>query len=431
MCVLSRLTCGCKRGVTTRVPPTAKKASLGSVKYAIRNFLSEHTDTIPPHFHSYVQSAVPDWLQDAIIKPFHFNDVLEDVANSSSPGYYYRQLGFRTKRSVIETCPNRLRYYAHMIKTGKLRCPRPLTIVSSVSSKIVEGKRKDRVAWIYPVEVSAIEAMFERSLALWKPADYEPKPETHHGEWCGTILAWDSDFSRFDSTVPQWLVEYALDVIESRLRFDEYITGEKPYKATSLQRLWQFIRHYFVHTPFLLDGKVHTKRHGVPSGSRFTNVVDTIISSAVLSYLHATNECNARVITYGDDGHNKFCTCDPSAVVKGALQAFGMLLKVQFPNEHGCLTYCQAECHNGEPFHPGIWFANILNCAPTHCAGLVAYCLMMSARPTKQQARELRGYCLSHFPAYVHARERLWIDKLIGHGEAVDITSIDCGVSSL
>ena len=143
-----------------------------------------------------------------------------------------------------------------------------------------------------------------------------------------------------------------------------------------------------MNTPVLVDGNVVTKQHGVPSGSMFTNIIDTIISKLVLTYLHRKSDCKGDSITYGDDAHSRNCTCSYSTIETLAKESFGMTIKIEKVNEHNCLTYCKAECHMGQPFHSGLWFSNILNCVPQKIRTQVAYCLRYM-QPTRFQLKQL------------------------------------------
>lgn len=104
----------------------------------------------------------------------------------------------------------------------------------------------------------------------------------------------------FDSSIPRWLVQTAFDMIKALFDFGTYAPDDVgrvgvPYSGTSLEQL------YFLGTPFLsstgFEGCIH---NGVPSGSMFTNLADTLVSRVLLSYIHSDRY---GISTYGDDCH--------------------------------------------------------------------------------------------------------------------------------
>lgn len=409
-----RLTCGCRRKITINTDPTKARGPLGDAQYQLRKFLSKHKENAPSNFVELTSDVDLDWLPT--IRPNHFNDRLDDLRKNTSPGIYYVAKGYRTKTDVIDNCANELRYYCHMIKTGKLRNPRPLTRLVSVDTKVdlKTGIPKTRVAWCFPLQVIAIENMWFSAIKDNIPADYVPTPSTAHSMWCGQSSR-SFDFSSFDASVPRWLVEQALDILESHFDHSLYASGDKPYSRTSLNRLWNFVRWYILNTPVFVNDRVYTKVHGVPSGSMFTNILDSIISKLIMMYVHRSEGCHSECTTYGDDCHVRNCTCEVATIENAVSRHFGMTIKVEKPNEHGCLTYCKAECHNGQPFHSGLWFSNILNCVSSRLKDGVAHCLKYMT-PTRFQYKELCKICPDGKSTRIHPRTEHYLAKMLTSG---------------
>lgn len=392
----NKLSCGCRRdnyifgARASKLPNNCRNPS-----GIIRKFLSSHPNDKPAGFERASDSTF-DWLYATFgrQRPYHFNDVLDNLRQNTSPGIYYRKLGFRTKAEVVEKRSNALRYQVHRLKSTTYSL-RPLSYVCVVDSTIspTTGVVKNRVAWVYPIIMVAIENMFFEGFRrkIRSLSDWVPSPENAHATFCGSSSR-SYDFSNFDSSVPQWLISEAFSMIRALFDFGQYAPDAngrvgKPYARSSLERLFDRIEDYFTNTPFTTpSGEVLTKCHGVPSGSMFTNLIDTIISRMLLTYLHGSR-CNIK--TYGDDCHVK-CQCYLSdTVAKGACHELGFSLKIEEPNEHNCLTYCKAECHLGQPFHPGSWFAGIFKCISERIHYAVAYCLLCSVVPTQMQALDL------------------------------------------
>lgn len=280
------------------------------------------------------------------LKPYHFNDRLSDLSKSTSPGRRFKSLG--TKADVLrnEKAVRSMRLLAHKIKTGKLRKFRPVVDLVSADHKLNldTGKQKSRIVWVFPIEVTAIENMFFAALKDRIPSTWVPRPATHHDLFC-SYKSKSYDFTQFDAHVSRPIIRLAFSILRDCFDFSEYQCGSKPYSKTSLNRLWAFVVDNFIYTTYAVQGRIYNKKHGVPSGSMFTNLIDTIASRYILTCLHRIRGCNADICTYGDDCHVTGCVCNNEAYDADAL--FDVSLKVVAPNEHGCLTYCKSECHLG------------------------------------------------------------------------------------
>lgn len=103
------------------------------------------------------------------------------------------------------------------------------------------------------------------------------------------------DYSKYDQSIPGWLIYEGFDVIEAA--FDKSHGFD--------EELWRIVKDDFVHKVFLLgNGKVVEAHDGVPSGSMFTQIMDTIVNRLmILTYLHAKSidTCDISMIIMGDD----------------------------------------------------------------------------------------------------------------------------------
>jgi hypothetical protein len=103
------------------------------------------------------------------------------------------------------------------------------------------------------------------------------------------------DFSKFDSTVPARMIDDAFRVARTHLELDE-----------KEMEVWRRYVNDFIHSRIIApDGHVYQKHKGVPSGSAFTSIIDSIVNLILVSYMferltgHSLN--HDRVLVMGDD----------------------------------------------------------------------------------------------------------------------------------
>lgn len=85
------------------------------------------------------------------------------------------------------------------------------------------------------------------------------------------------DWGYFDATVEPWEIQFAFDLLESILDFpnDESLAA------------FEFSRIFFINRKIAgPDNKVYFKQRGVPSGSFFTMIIDSIVNWVRILYLH-------------------------------------------------------------------------------------------------------------------------------------------------
>jgi len=166
----------------------------------------------------------------------------------------------------------------HQIRDG-LKAPNPC-----VAYKRTQKGNKTRLVWGYPLEMTIMEARFARPLIerfkqLPTPmafgmskAELGAKLCRYFEEQPGTTVC--LDFSKFDSTISKTLIYQAFRILA---------TWFLPCTRELLG--WDTIVKYFVFTPIVMpDGHLYTgKNHGVPSGSYFTQMIDSIVN-VILMY---------------------------------------------------------------------------------------------------------------------------------------------------
>ncbi|KAF0302415.1 RNA-directed RNA polymerase [Amphibalanus amphitrite] len=115
------------------------------------------------------------------------------------------------------------------------------------------------------------------------------------------------DWSKFDKTIPPWLVRDAFKMVARHIQWDTITDAEGkqwPVNPAKTKRRWEKIVNYFINTPIQLSsGERFIKHGGVPSGSCFTNVIDGIVNALVVRYLiyHQTGQLPLHDLYLGDD----------------------------------------------------------------------------------------------------------------------------------
>jgi len=106
-------------------------------------------------------------------------------------------------------------------------------------------------------------------------------------QWCSI------DYSSYDQTISSWLIEDAFDVLKSCFNVKAW--------TQDIEDEWDLVVHDFIHKDFIIsEGLIHSDK-GVPSGSMFTQIIDTVANwIMILTY---SNSVNMRVgmLAMGDD----------------------------------------------------------------------------------------------------------------------------------
>lgn len=101
------------------------------------------------------------------------------------------------------------------------------------------------------------------------------------------------DYTSFDQTISAWLIHHAFDIMECAF----------PNLSDEDKELFRVIRMDFIHKVFL-DGhlKLRESHKGVPSGSMFTQIVDSIVNRIMIeAYMKHKGIEHFEMIIMGDD----------------------------------------------------------------------------------------------------------------------------------
>jgi hypothetical protein len=170
---------------------------------------------------------------------------------------------------------------------------------------------KTRLVWGYPYSMTVIEGLVAKPLldkfkgggtpmAFAMPTGHlgtKLRTASYHREWAYSI-----DMSQFDATLSSYLIHVAFNIL--RTWFDlndiEPITGVRVYD------IFKIVEKYFIYTTIVMpDGNLYIgKNHGVPSGSYFTQMVDSICNTIVAGTISSRFNLNVNrneIFVLGDD----------------------------------------------------------------------------------------------------------------------------------
>jgi hypothetical protein len=235
------------------------------------------------------------------IDPIDFNyqgwcEIVNHLEMTSSPGLPLR----REYTTQAECLPyiydkaKRLNHFAKFLPAHKVRAP-PCMIglrPGMTDFEQLEEKVKARGVWAYPAEVKVVEQRFVVPIM--------EKLSQHFGDIpyvtgvnmtkCLPMIidhllvrgkkAMVSDIHHLDDSVGPDYINWAFDLIESWLDM-----GSTKSSIKRNENVMNFIRYYFINTLILLpSGQLVRKHGGVPSGSGFTQLVDTLVTLVITVY---------------------------------------------------------------------------------------------------------------------------------------------------
>jgi hypothetical protein len=157
-----------------------------------------------------------------------------------------------------------------------------------IAFKRTQFNDKTRLVWGYPYSMTIIEGCVAYPLLDVFKGGHTPMAFAMTSGCLGTKLrvasyhkrwAYSLDMSAFDSSICSKLINLAFQIIRTWYDLDqvESITG------VTVRRIIDLVEKYFITTPIVMpNSKLYLgKNHGVPSGSFFTQIVDSIVNVIV------------------------------------------------------------------------------------------------------------------------------------------------------
>jgi len=276
-----------------------------------------------------------------------------DFPRGRSPGLPWIHEGYKTKAEVVDDMSARARISRTWDLVGKNHQVRLPDSAAFNRAQISEPEKdKIRPVWGYPTDVIVEEGRFfypfiHHVLGITSDHCYAGGLEMATGGM-GYIeqvvqksfnkLAHKFvmlDWSSFDTRVPSWLIRDVFDMLSEFYDFEHVQDSEgKIWHVNPVQsrRRWNKLVSYFINTPIRLsDGSRFRKSSGVPSGSMWTNMIDTLANATVCRFVsfHCTGSFPIHDIYMGDDG-NLLCGGHVNLEdwARLAYEVFGFVLSV-------------------------------------------------------------------------------------------------------
>jgi len=113
-------------------------------------------------------------------------------------------------------------------------------------------------------------------------------------EWKSKYKHWISiDYSKFDQSISDWLIRDAFDVVRAAYSKDQYFD----------EQLFKIVREDFINKVIILGiNEFYESMKGVPSGSMFTQLIDSIVNRLMIdTYMISKGIDKYEMMIMGDD----------------------------------------------------------------------------------------------------------------------------------
>jgi hypothetical protein len=280
-------------------------------------------------------------------------DAVWTLNGASSAGFSFPN---RKKCEVMEEIEDLGNYMLHCIRDG-LHVYVPPTKIAFRGHLSPIDELKVRSVWNYPAEITMIESIFSTDIYQYhkgntfSPMFYGSDSIKRLTDRLSVTIEQHEeasiDFKGFDYDVPAWLINICFNILKEgfgdfRGRCDNYGNVKPSAKEGPEQssRVFEFVRSYFIRTRIMLqDGTILKKCNGVPSGSQFTQLIDSMVNYIMITALTHYRQCYIKDLkVLGDDSHFVFRkkTFDLDLFTLDAKRFFGMTVHPKKCKLHKC-----------------------------------------------------------------------------------------------
>lgn len=206
----------------------------------------------------------------------------------------------KKKRDVMDIALQKSR-----LVLSRERVPEPC-----IAFKRTQFNDKTRLVWGYPYTMTIIEGLVAYPLLQKFKEGMTPmafamptgvlgcglRVASYNRKW-----AYSLDMSSFDATISSKLIRMSFKILRSWFDLDETTVD-----GWTVRDIFDKVEYYFIHTPIVMpDSNVYKgKVHGVPSGSYFTNMIDSVVNCIICGAISAKFNlqiCKRFTFVLGDD----------------------------------------------------------------------------------------------------------------------------------
>lgn len=246
------------------------------------------------------QQATPDLLAglNASFKTFSRPENMDKFSVHSlieESGELFHALGLKEDRAAGLTAYGETKLEAFAVAIDKAI---DVAAKGKVPSPCLAGVRtqrkgKTRLVWGYPLEVTILEALIARPLVDYFKMSNHVMSFGDYSHEIGIKLRrcsanykyhYSLDYSQFDASVSRIFIQSAFNAFKTWFNLEDEV-----YPGVTLDMIFGIVERYFIYTPIVMpkrDSKfpvlVTGKKGGVPSGSYFTQLVDSFANFALI-----------------------------------------------------------------------------------------------------------------------------------------------------
>jgi len=213
-------------------------------------------------------------LTSESLTPLTIRSAIKLLPNDTSPGLPYTLEGIKTKGEVKERLFRDYNTLRKIPPGGFYDYPCSAGIRLALTKK---PDNKPRLVWVYPAVMITAESrffgplmskIFSCLLFSWDFSFLRGGVNSLK-QFCQGLTTYGTDVSGFDASVHPMVINHVFDWICSRFKLSKHD-----------QHDFDVMRHYFINTPLWYKNRIYLKRQGVPSGSFFTQTIDSIVNVA-------------------------------------------------------------------------------------------------------------------------------------------------------
>jgi len=170
---------------------------------------------------------------------------------------------------------------------------------------------KTRLVWGYPYSMTVIEGLVAFPLIQAFKGGTTPMAFAMPSGVLGTKLvvssyhkkwAYSVDMSAYDASISRLLIHEAFKILHTWFDLEQV----EPTTGKTVRDVFRLIERYFISSPIVMpDGHIYKgRKHGVPSGSFFTQIIDSVVNVIIAGTISAKFNLNIdkrEVFVLGDD----------------------------------------------------------------------------------------------------------------------------------